>query len=216
MGARKRYFFTAGGLILLLIFLVMVARYAHRANSSSSFENTKVKGPKGAPIQMVIYSDFQCPACRFAREPVEELVGQFPGKIQVHFRHFPIDKIHQYAFVAAKFAECAGEQGKFWAFHDQLYKKQETWAHAPETIVFFARYAQESGLDPLTLERCLEDPKTLGQIRLERSIGAKQGVQSTPTIFLNGRPLVGPLQLKAQGKNIVLEELKKLASKLRQ
>ena len=216
MGARKRYFFTAGGLILLLIFLVMVARYAHRANSSSSFENTKVKGPKGAPIQMVIYSDFQCPACRGAVEPVEELRNEFSDVIQVEFRHYPLEQTHPWALTASGFAECAAKQGKFWEFHDQLYKEQETWAHAPEPIVFFARYAQESGLDPLTLERCLEDPKTLGQIRLERSIGAKQGVQSTPTIFLNGRPLVGPLQLKAQGKNIVLEELKKLASKLRQ
>lgn len=63
------------------------------------------------------------------------------------------------------------------------------------------------------MEQCLEDPKTLSRVRLERAMGVKQGVQSTPTMFLNGRPLVGSLQLKTSGKEAVLEELKKSAPK---
>ena len=213
MGVFKRYTLTASGIVFALIFLVVAVRVVHRVMPSSHLKSIKAKGPENAPIRMVVYSDFQCPACRSAIEPAEELRNEFADVMQVEFRHFPLEHAHAWAMVAAGFAECAAKQGKFWEYHDQLYKEQEIWSHAQEPLNFFVRYSKELGLNSAKMEQCLEDPKTLNQIRSERTRGEKQGVQSTPTYFLNGRPLVGALQLKTYGKTTVVEELKKLTPK---
>lgn len=122
MSIRKRYLLTAVGIIFALVSLVTAVRLTHRGAAASNFENVKIKGPQGAPIQMVVYSDFQCPACFSAVEPVEALRKEFAGVMQVEFRHFPLERTHAWALVAAGFAECAAKQGKFWEFHDRLFQ----------------------------------------------------------------------------------------------
>ena len=120
-----------------------------------------------------------------------------------------MERPHRWALTAASFAECAAEQGKFWEFHDRVYSEQPAWSVSPDVISIFARYSAELGLDPQRLSDCLGDPKTLAEIRKERSSGERKGIQSTPTIFINDHMLVGALQVKEKGRAVILEELKK-------
>ena len=213
MTIAKRYIFTGIALAVFLVALVFGVRLIHGTPSNEHYENIKIKGPDHAPIRMVVYSDFQCPACRMALASIEELRSEFSNVIRVEFRHFPLERAHRWTVVAASFAECAAEQGKFWEFHDRMFLEQPTWSKIEDPLPIFANYSQELNLNRQVLEQCLENPKTLEKIRREHSMGVKQNVQSTPTIFINGHPLVGGLQLKAQGREVVLEELKKLGIK---
>ena len=210
MDIRKRYILTGGALVFLIVSLVTFARFSRGASYFTAFENAKIKGPKDAPIHLVVYSDFQCPACRASLTPIEELRNQFSQLIQVEFRHYPLERAHRWTTLAASFAECAAEQGKFWEFHDRLFSEQPLWSVSNDALSFFARYSEELNLDKGKLEQCIRNPKTLSRIKREYSMGTKQEIQSTPTIFINGHRLVGALQLKMQGKEIVEEELKKL------
>ena len=212
MNFRKKYGLTGGGIIVLLIILVFVGRRLHGSAPVVHLNNSKVKGPANARVHMVEYSDFQCTACRAAFQPVEELRSEYEKQIRLEFRHFPLERAHRWSLTAASFAECAAEQGKFWEFHDRLFQEQGTWSVSEGALLFFAQVAQGLRLNTEKLEQCLKNPETTARIRRERSAGEKQGVQSTPTIFINGRPLIGAQQLREQGKAIVEEELNKPGS----
>ena len=210
MANQRKYFFTGALMVFALAGMVVSVRHFRPPISKSGSDNLKVKGPDHAPIHMVVYSDFQCPACRSAREPIEALRNQFSDAIRLEFRHYPLERNHRWAAVAAGFAECAAQQGKFWEFHDRLFQEQATWSASNEAVLFFAETAQGLQLDRGKLEICLKNPETISRIRRERSMGERQKVQSTPTIFINDRILVGAGQLKEQGSLIVEEELKQL------
>lgn len=213
MKLGKRYFLTGTTIVSLLIGLVSAVRFTTGTSVLPSDANPKAKGPKDAPIQLVEYSDFQCPACKLALEPVEELRNQFPNVMRVEFRHYPLSGVHRWALMAATFSECAAEQGKFWEFHDRLFKEQETWSHAPNAAPLLVGYAQEINLDRRKLESCMENTKAADRIRGEYGSGSKQGVESTPTFFLNGHILVGSIQLKEKAPALIAEELKKQGQK---
>ncbi len=206
---KKRHFFTGCILVIFLVCLVSFVRYTKGTSSAGASDNLKVKGAANAPVTMVLYSDFQCPACKHALPPIEELRAQFPSTLKIEFRHYPLERPHKWALMAATFAQCAAEQGKFWEFHDKLYASQEIWSAVGDALPIFAGLVQEVGLDSQRLESCIQNPETLKQIQKERSLGTKQGVESTPTIFINGHMLVGALQLREKGAGIITEELKK-------
>lgn len=207
---KKRYFWTGTGLILILIALVLIVRQVRVVPSSAvSSGNLKVKGPQNALVHLVVYSDFQCPACKLAAVPLEELRNQFADSVRMEFRHYPLERPHQWALTAATFAECAAEQNKFWEFHDRLFEQQETWSRSPDPLSIFAGMVQELPLNTQQFESCMQNPKTLAQIQKERGLGSKQGVQSTPTMFINGNILIGSVQLKEKGPAIIAEELNK-------
>lgn len=205
----KRYLLTGSGLIIFLVVLVMSVRLVRGTASSVPYENTKMKGSANAPVHLIVYSDFQCPACKNAVAPIHELMTQFPDNLKVEFRHFPLERPHKWALVAATFAQCVAEQGKFWEFHDLLFNNQTTWSSSPDPLVIFAGMIQELSLNTEQFELCVKNPNTLALIRKEHSLGSKQSVQSTPTIFINGQALVGALQLKEKGPGIIAEEIKK-------
>jgi len=209
MSKTNRYWLTGSGLTFFLVVLVFSARFLQGDEASLAFQNLKVKGAKTAPIHMVVYSDFQCPACRVALEPVEELRKEFADLVQLEFRHFPLERPHPWALTAASFAECAATQGKFWEFHDRLYLEQPVWSVSGDAISMFAKFAGELGLDPKNLSDCLGDPKTILEIRRERASGEQKGVQSTPTVLINGQVLVGGLQVKEKGRGVIIDELAK-------
>ena len=142
-------------------------------------------------------------------EPIEKSRKQFIDQLKIEFRHFPLERPHRWTLTAATFAQCAAEQNKFWQFHDLLFQNQATWSASEDPLPFFASYVHGVGLDTQKFETCVQDPQTVRQIHKEYSMGSKQGVQSTPTFFINGQMLVGSLQLKEKGPGIITEEIKK-------
>jgi len=156
------------------------------------------KGESAAPITMVEYSDFQCPACRYAVEPAKRIVTIYGKDIRFIFKHFPLTHLHHFAVKAAVAAECAGRQGRFWEFHDQLYKTQEDWAKDKDGVPL-EDYAKALGLDQAVFAACLKDPAVAALVHRDQKDGDDHWVVSTPTFFINGKRFVSARQLTEGG-----------------
>ena len=150
-------------------------------------------GAASAPIEITEYSDFECPFCAsFAtvQMPVirEQLIAT--GRVRWRFRDFPLPS-HAYSRYAALAAQCAGEQGKFWEMHDQLFTTHQ-WAQTGKNPRgLFRDFAKAIGLDLAKYEACLDSQRYAGHIQASAEEGAALGVKGTPSFFVNGRPFEG-------------------------
>jgi protein-disulfide isomerase len=169
-----------------------------------SAEDAPVKGPANAPITIVEFSDFQCSYCKRVVNVLDQVLERYPDKVKLAFRDFPIANIHPQAEQAAESAHCAGEQGKFWEFHDLLFEKQDA---IPTTN--FAEHAKTLGLDVSTFQTCLDGRKYQEKVERNYAAGVKAGVSGTPAFFINGRLLSGAQPLEAF-KAVIDEELERL------
>src|SRR5690606_29190462 len=122
------------GVIALMIPLVLYVFWQGWAAGSSALPPAEigasdhVKGDTSAPVTLTMYGDFQCPACKTEGQLLERAWPRIQGKVRLVFRHYPLD-IHRHAFLAARYAEAAARQGKFWEMHDALYANQELWSN---------------------------------------------------------------------------------------
>ncbi len=161
---------------------------------------------------LIEVSDFECPFCQKVSGVVEELLTQYPGKIRVVFRHFPLDeacnplvkrKIHEHACAAARSAYCAGRQGKFFPMAKTLFGGAvEDADHKP--------LAAELGLDVEAFSRCLLSPEARSTILDDIQAASQNGVRGVPVLFLNGRPVKGAQPIDTY-RQIINEELTKTA-----
>ncbi len=144
-------------------------------------------GPADAPITIIEFSDYQCPYCqKWQAEVWPKLQEAFPGKIRLVYRDFPLYSIHANAGPAAEAADCAGDQNKYWEFHDLLFSGQNELG--PET---FQLYASNLGLDIAQFNDCVESIKYEAEVNADYTYAAQLGIQSTPTFFVNGVALIG-------------------------
>jgi protein-disulfide isomerase len=150
-------------------------------------------GSDSARVEITEYSDFECPFCaQFAtvQMPVvrEQLITT--GKARWRYREFPL-AMHKYSRDAALAGECAGEQGKFWEMHDQLFGHHE-WALTgknPDGV--FRGFAKDIGLDLARYDACMDSQRYAGRIQASFEEGEARGVQGTPTFFIDGRRYLG-------------------------
>ncbi|HYH00062.1 MAG TPA: thioredoxin domain-containing protein [Terriglobales bacterium] len=147
-------------------------------------------GNPNAKLTIVEFADFQCPACGVAERTNRAIRDQFGDRVRFVFRQLPLERIHAYAFQAAKAAECAGKQEKFWPMFETLYANQ-TRLTAPD----LRQYASELGLDEQKFNACLEDPAVSRRIRVDMADANALDVRATPTFFLNGKKHEGPLTM---------------------
>lgn len=140
-------------------------------------------------VQIVEYSDFQCPACKAYKSILEDVYNQYSDKVVVVYRHFPLPK-HSNSRVAAQAAQAAGLQGqeKFWAMHDLLFENQDTWSTQSRSDAekTFEGYAEKIGLDMTKYGTDFGADSTAKTIADEFVSGAKAGINQTPSIFING------------------------------
>lgn len=192
--------------LIISIGLIFGIRFCSSSIKSPSLDNSlaKVKGKKDAPIQIVEFIDLQCPACAKGAQHLKKIIKQYPGKIRLELKYYPLS-IHQHAFLSAHYAECAARQGQFWPFHDYLIDKQEYWAKLSDAKPTFELFAEWSQLDPRELKNCLEDKSVEGFILKDKSEGKMLGVKSTPTYFVNDKMFVGFEQLEAELKRLLNE-----------
>jgi len=152
------------------------------------------KGNLQAPIQVVEYIDFQCPACAYGAKLLKEFMQKNPDQVHLQLHHFPL-AMHPHAITASIYAECAARQKKFWEYHDLLIDNQDQWKSMEDARPAFQTFAQEVALDQSALDRCIADPTIEEHILTGRAAGAEQGVKSTPTYFINGEMMVGATSL---------------------
>ncbi len=149
------------------------------------------KGNPAAPLTIVEYSDFECPACaQFAGSPFssrlhEEYIDT--GKVLLVFHDFPLS-YHEAAPAAAHAARCAGEQGYFWEMHDTLFAQRGIWINTPSTASF-ADLAAQVGADRDVFVECQESGRYQAPIAAAYQAGAQANIPGTPTLMLNGQQL---------------------------
>lgn len=160
------------------------------------------KGPEGAKVTIVEFSDFQCPFCGRAAQTVDKVMATYAGKVRLHFRHYPLD-FHKEAPKAHEASMCADDQGKFWEYHDELFRNQK--ALQPEQL---KGYAKKLGLDAAKFDACLDSGKYKPAVDKDLADGQKLGVSGTPAFFINGVPLSGAQPFE-QFQQIIDEELAK-------
>jgi protein-disulfide isomerase len=160
-------------------------------------------GNANAPVTIVEYADFECPFCRRAVPTLDEIRQKYGDKVRLVWKDFPLTQIHPQAFKAAEAGRCAAEQGKFWAYHDTLFGNQQ--ALQPDDL---KKYATMSGLDGAKFGECLDSSKYSDQVRDAMAAASHVGVNSTPTLYVNGRRVEGaqPFEVFAR---IIDDELAK-------
>jgi protein-disulfide isomerase len=161
-------------------------------------------GPDSAPVTIVEFSDFQCPFCQRTQPTLKELLKAYPTQVRLVYRDFPLTNIHKEARKAAEAARCAGDQGKFWPYHDLLYANP-----ARQRDPDLRRYALDLGLDEPRFAQCLTSGRFAGAVERGLTDGRKLGVTGTPTFFVNGLPLVGAQPL-SEFKSVIERELARL------
>ena len=195
------------GLVLIAAIAGAVFFYqkTHRINSGAAMNlagQLKVKGPENAKITIVEYSDFQCPACQMAEPIMAQFFKDYPQNIRFIFRHFPL-KMHLWSGVAHQAAECANQKGKFWEFHDKLFQTQKEWSGTSNPTEKFLEFAKQLDLNLDQFAGCLSDQRVTDIIQEERLRGEQLKLQSTPTFFVNGERVVGPVELQIKGEQII-------------
>lgn len=150
-------------------------------------------GQDDAPVQIHVFSDYMCPACAHWTGQIETMLKpEFveTGKVQLTYYDFPLGGAHRYSFVASRAARCAGDQDRFWEYHDRLFATQQQWSFSASVPAsHFLQIARELGLDMEQFESCLRSDQHAEVVTANRVLGETLGVGGTPTVFLNGRQL---------------------------
>src|SRR3989344_3922900 len=161
---------------------------------SASEDDEAVLGDENAPVTIIEFSDYQCPFCRkFYDETLPSLKSEYidKGKVKLIYRDYPLSSIHPQAQKAAEAAECAGEQNKYYEYHDKLFKNQKAL-----DINNLKKYAKEIGLNTNDFNNCLDSNKMESEVQKDLEEGQDLGIQGTPAFFINGQPLMGAYPLE--------------------
>ncbi len=159
--------------------------------SSIPLESLPTRGNANAPVTVVEYADFQCPACGVFYSTMEPAILKDyvdTGKVKFLFHDFPLTQ-HANAVPAAEAARCAGDQNAFWPMHDQLYATQAQWENSKEPNAFFAGLADQLKLDRNTFAECVNSGKYTATVKASYDASLKAGVNQTPTFTIDGQPL---------------------------
>jgi protein-disulfide isomerase len=163
------------------------ATAAPRPATPSTAPITHLRGRADAPVLLEEYGDFQCPPCGFFHPILKRLEGEYPTQLRVAFHHFPLRNMHPHADEAARAAEAAALQGKFWQMHDMLFEKQKEWNEAANARTLFLGYARTLGLDVQKFSQDMDGTTINSRVMNDEKGGTARGVTGTPTVFLNGR-----------------------------
>ncbi len=195
----KRITLWVGALLLLAGIVALLIKSGGGTGSISASPeelatvqpNDWVQGDAAAPLRLIEYSDFQCPACAAYFPLIKQLKREMGAQLAVVYRHFPLAQ-HKHAQLAAQAAEAAGNQGKFWEMHDLLFDGQRSWEGVSDATEAFIGYAKQLSLDDARFAADLKAAETVKKVKDDRDTGFSLNVQGTPAFYLNGRKLTNP------------------------
>jgi protein-disulfide isomerase len=162
--------------------------------------NDPVTGSASAKVEIVEFSDFQCPYCKRVAPVLKQVMAKYGDRVKLVWKDFPLPN-HPDARPAAEAALCANDHGKFWAYHDKLFDNQ-----AEMTVTNLKRWAAELGMNATTFNACFDQGTHRHLVEQDQEEGSRYGVSSTPTVYINGRAVVGAMPLEAY-ETIIQEEL---------
>jgi protein-disulfide isomerase len=158
------------------------------------------QGAESAQLSLVVYSDFECPYCKVGADRIRKLLEAHPNELKVTFKHRPLP-IHSEARQAALASIAAGEQGKFWEYHDRLFASQKAL-----DLGSLERHAIELGLDLEKFRRDMASSATETKLLADEAEAESLGVRGTPTFFLNGKMIQGAQPLETFERAIAEEK----------
>jgi protein-disulfide isomerase len=181
--------------ILIIIFGGIFIASQHSGNSSSGGTSSTgqttnhTEGQNAKGVTLIEYGDYQCPICGAYYQPLKDaLTPEVLKNIHFQFRNLPLVSIHQNAFAAARAAEAAGLQGKYWEMHDTLYENQNAWSESKNPLDVFQGYAKQIGLNETQFKSDYYSSKVNDAINADLAAFKKTGNdQATPTFFLDGK-----------------------------
>ncbi len=167
-----------------------------------------IKGNPEGVVSIVEFSDFQCPACAYYRSFLSDIVKDLAGDVSVEYRHFPLYQIHPNSSLAAQASEAAALQGKFWEMHDILFANQTEWKdlNSSQARNKFIEYATSLGMDKDKFAADLDSDLVKEKVKEDEEQALKLGLNSTPTIFVNGLKIKNPRSY-VEFKKIVESEI---------
>ncbi len=158
-------------------------------------------GEATAPATLEEFGDFECPPCGLFHPVLKTMESEFGPRLRIIFREFPLVPTHEHALAAARAAEAASLQGKFWEMHDLIYENQKVWHEAFDVRPIFEGYAAKIGLNLEQFKQDINSEIVERRIFLDGKRGHSLGVKGTPTVFLNGREVpfesLAPEKLRA-------------------
>lgn len=205
----KRFWFVLAAIAIIFIGVVIINN-GNKANVPSSAKATNhVEGGNAKGIALTEYGDYQCPFCGQYYPIVQNVVARYQNDIQFQFRNLPLTQLHPNAFAAARAAEAADLQGKFWQMHDKLYTSQSDWSGSSNANRIFESYATSLGLNLTKFKADFASKAVNDRINADIAAFNKTGYElSTPTFFLNGKK-IQPTSVDAFSKLIDAEIAKK-------
>ena len=163
------------------------ARKQERASRIEvSFDPARLRGNVHAPVMIVEFSDFQCPFCRKIQPTLKSLLAKYDGRVSLAYRDFPLRGMHGQAEMGAESSRCAGDQGKFWEYHDLLFDNPDKLNRSG-----LSELARGLKLDEKQFESCLSSGKHRAEVEKDLQDGIRAGVMGTPGIFVNGIAVSG-------------------------
>lgn len=175
-----------------------------------AFDEKAVRGPRNAPVRIIEFADYQCPYCKQIEPQLERLHSEFGDKVAIAFMDFPLP-MHAHAQELAEAADCAGAQGKFWEYHDFLFKDlKESF-----DVAVLKQRARDLKLDQPQFDTCLDSGGQAAQIKTEMAEGTRLGITGTPTLFINGRFVSGSAKYETL-RETVQQELTAVSSQTRE
>lgn len=188
----RRFLGILGAIIVIFVIIFAVTQKGgnnNSNNSSSTPPTNHVEGQGKSGVTLVEYGDYECPICESYYQPLKDAVTPLLPQIYFQFRNLPLSAIHPNAFAAARAAEAAGLQGKYWQMHDKLYENQNQWIPpVSNPLSFFDQYAQQIGLNVSKFNSDYAGSTVNNNINADLAAFAKTGKeQATPTFFLDGK-----------------------------
>ncbi len=185
------------GLYGIAVFILAASMYALAKPSVSGSvppvsEADHARGGTSAPVTLIEYSDFQCPACAAFEPLLANVLTVYGDNLQVVYRHFPLFTIHANAEEAAYASEAAAQQGKFWEMHDLLLDRQADWENLADTTDMFVAYADILGLNVEQFKTDLTSDVVKDRVKVDVKSANAANINSTPTFYLNGTALSFP------------------------
>jgi len=169
-------------------------------SSAALNDNAPSIGDKNAKVTIIEFSDFQCPFCKEVHPVIKQVLQNYGNDVKFVFKHLPLS-IHRQAFSAAQAAFCAGEQEKFWQYHDALFSSEDLSAGTLDNI------AARLNLDTLKFKSCIKSDNSRNAVLRDLQEAKKLGIDGTPAFIINGKLFRGVLSFE-DFKNIIGDELK--------
>jgi protein-disulfide isomerase len=162
---------------------------APKASPAPGAQPPHIRGNPEATVTIEEFGDFQCPPCALLDPEMRKIEVEYGARIRVIFRNYPLTKAHPHALDAARAAEAAALQGKYWEMHDMIYDKQNEWSVMPDARPTLLGFARRLGLDVERFTRDMDSRVVETRIINDLTRGESMGVKGTPTVFVNGREL---------------------------